>query len=180
MTEEQISKLDLDNKIFMNILLKTLPYWKEDFFNDINYKENVKNILRKENYSESDIITTFEIMKNGKNFKGKFKMLQEIKMLSSEFQPRGKYVFVKPDIVNLEEKTNTGIILSSKKSITDRPVSGVILAVGNEVEDLKVGDYVIFPSTDGIDLKFEDSDTLIEQPQYMLLRNESIIGLKKI
>ena len=107
-------------------------------------------------------------------------MLQEIKMLSSEFQPRGKYVFVKPDIVNLEEKTNTGIILSSKKSITDRPVSGVILAVGNEIEDLKVGDYVIFPSTDGIDLKFEDSDTLIEQPQYMLLRNESIIGLKKI
>lgn len=107
-------------------------------------------------------------------------MLQEIKMLSSEFQPRGKYVFVKPDIVNLEEKTNTGIILSSKKSITDRPVSGVILAVGNEVEDLKVGDYVIFPSTDGIDLKFEDSDTLIEQSQYMLLRNESIIGLKKI
>ena len=82
--------------------------------------------------------------------------------------------------MNLEEKTNTGIILSSKKSITDRPVSGVILAVGNEVEDLKVGDYVIFPSTDGIDLKFEDSDTLIEQPQYMLLRNESIIGLKKI
>ena len=67
MTEEQISKLDLDNKIFMNILLNTLPYWKEDFFNDINYKENVKNILRKENYSESDIITTFEIMKNGFN-----------------------------------------------------------------------------------------------------------------
>ncbi len=107
-------------------------------------------------------------------------MLQEIKMLSSEFQPRGKYVFVKPDIVNLEVRTNAGIILSSKKSITDRPVSGVILAVGNEVEDLKVGDYVIFPATDGIDLKFEDSDTLIEQPQYMLLRNESIIGLKKI
>ena len=42
MTEEQISKLDLDNKIFMNILLKTLPYWKEDFFNDIVHK-NIKN-----------------------------------------------------------------------------------------------------------------------------------------
>lgn len=67
MTEEQISKLDLDNKTFMNILLKTLPYWKEEFFNDINYKENVKKILLKENYSESDIITTFEIMKNGFN-----------------------------------------------------------------------------------------------------------------
>lgn len=107
-------------------------------------------------------------------------MLQEIKMLSSEFQPRGKYIFVKPDIVNLEVKTNAGIIISSKKSVTDRPVSGVILAVGNEVEDLKAGDYVIFPATDGIDLKFEDSDTLIEQPQFMLLRNESIIGFKKI
>ena len=67
MTEEQISKLDLDNKIFMNILLKTLPYWKEEFVFFFNYKENVKNILRKENYSESDIITTFEIMKNGFN-----------------------------------------------------------------------------------------------------------------
>lgn len=64
MTEEQISKIDLDNKNFMNILLKTLPYWKEDFFNDINYKEKVKNELLKDSYSEKDILITFEILKN--------------------------------------------------------------------------------------------------------------------
>jgi hypothetical protein len=64
MTEEQIKSLDLDNKNFMNILLKTLPYWKEDFFNDINYKEKVKNELLKDSYSEKDILITFEILKN--------------------------------------------------------------------------------------------------------------------
>lgn len=64
MTEEQISKIDLDNKNFMNILLKTLPYWKEDFFNDINYYEKVKNELLKDSYSEKDILITFEILKN--------------------------------------------------------------------------------------------------------------------
>ena len=64
MTEEQIKSLDLDNKNFMNILLKTLPYWKEDFFNDINYKEKVKNELLKDCYSEKDILITFEILKN--------------------------------------------------------------------------------------------------------------------
>lgn len=64
MTEEQIKSLDLDNKNFMNILLKTLPYWKEDFFNDINYYEKVKNELSKDSYSEKDILITFEILKN--------------------------------------------------------------------------------------------------------------------
>lgn len=64
MTEEQIKSLDLDNKNFMNILLKTLPYWKEDFFNDINYYEKVKNELLKDSYSEKDILITFEILKN--------------------------------------------------------------------------------------------------------------------
>lgn len=64
MTEEQIKSLDLDNKNFMNILLKTLPYWKEDFFNDINYKEKAKNELLKDSYSEKDILITFEILKN--------------------------------------------------------------------------------------------------------------------
>lgn len=64
MTEEQIKGLDLDNKNFMNILLKTLPYWKEDFFNDINYYEKVKNELLKDSYSEKDILITFEILKN--------------------------------------------------------------------------------------------------------------------
>lgn len=105
-------------------------------------------------------------------------MLQEVQMNSTEFQPRGKYIFVKPDLVNLEEKTAAGIILAAKKSINDRPVSGTILAVGNEVTDLKPGDYVLFPNTDGIDLKFLDSDPLIEQSQFLLLRNESIIGKK--
>ena len=64
MTEEQIKSLDLDNKNFMNILLKTLPYWKEDFFNDINYYEKVKNELLKDSYSEKDILISFEILKN--------------------------------------------------------------------------------------------------------------------
>lgn len=106
-------------------------------------------------------------------------VLQEIKMKSTEFQPRGRYVLIKPDIISTEIKTDFGLVLSVQKSVIDRPVSGIVLAKGDECDIIEVGDYVIFPNTDGIDLKFEDSDPVAEMAQFMLLRYESIIGYKK-
>lgn len=106
-------------------------------------------------------------------------MLQEIKMLSKDFQPLQEYLLIKPDKTSNEEMTTSGILITHQKSITMRPCSGVVLAKGPNCENVEVGDYVVFPDTDGIDVKFEDSDPLIDYSQFMLLRYKSVIGKKK-
>lgn len=103
-------------------------------------------------------------------------LLQEIKMNSSEFKPMKEFLLVKPQEVNHVEKTSSGIIISSEKSILHRPNSGTVLAVGEEVNTVSVGDYVVFPDTDGIDVKFLDS--VENEPNFLLLRLNSVIGKK--
>lgn len=106
--------------------------------------------------------------------------MQEIKLKSNEFQPRSEYILLRPDRGEKEVKTQSGIILGQvKKSASDRPMSGTVIAVGSTIEDIKEGDYVIYPNTDGLDLKFEDSDPLIEEAQFVLLREKSVIGRRK-
>lgn len=106
--------------------------------------------------------------------------MQEIKLKSNEFQPRAEYILLRPDRGETEVKSQSGIILGQvKKSVVDRPMSGTVIAVGSAIVDIKEGDYVIYPNTDGLDLKFEDSDPLIEEAQFVLLREKSVIGKRK-
>lgn len=106
-------------------------------------------------------------------------MLQEIKIKSSDFQPLSEYLLVKVDDVEREEMSNGGIVLQYKKSVTQRPCAGKVLAVGKDCADLSVGDYIVFPDTDGIDVKFLDSDTSKEF-EFILLRYKSVIGKSKV
>lgn len=106
--------------------------------------------------------------------------MQEIKLNSNEFQPRAEYILVKPELPESEIKTASGIILGTvKKSPTNRPMSGTVIAVGSAITDIKEGDYVIYPNTDGLDLKFLDSDPAVEEAQFVLLRDKSVLGKKK-
>lgn len=105
-------------------------------------------------------------------------MLQEIKMKSSEFKPLDDFLLIKPDIAKNEEVTNGGIILNYQKSVLMRPCSGTVLAAGEKCENIVAGDYIVFPDTDGIEVKFEDSDKSVDYPQFMLLRYKSVIGKK--
>ena len=107
--------------------------------------------------------------------------MQEIKLKSNEFQPRAEYILIKPELPDKEVKTQSGIIIGqAKKSVTDRPMSGTVIAIGCDIQDIKEDDYVIYPNTDGLDLKFEDSDPLIEEAQFVLLREKSVLGKRKI
>ena len=45
-------------------------------------------------------------------------MLQEIKMLSKDFQPLQEYLLIKPDKTSNEEMTTSGILITHQKSIT--------------------------------------------------------------
>ncbi len=105
-------------------------------------------------------------------------MLQEIKMKSREFIPMQEYVLVLPDKVITDEFSSSGIIIQHQKSVTMRPCAGKVLAVGSDCRELEPGDYVVFPDTDGIDVKFLDSNPDDLTPQFLLLRYKSIIGRK--
>ena len=100
---------------------------------------------------------------------------QQINLNSTEFQPRNEYVLVKPvELETGEKKTESGLIIaiSQNQSALDRPSTGEVVAVGSDIEDIKEGNFVLWPETDGIDLEFNDGT-------FMLLRQASVIGFKK-
>lgn len=99
--------------------------------------------------------------------------IQETKELkSSEFIPLDEFLLVRPKELEKVEKSEFGIIIAQNRSLLDRPVSGTVISVGCKITDIKPGDYVLWPQTDGIDIEFEDG-------KFMLLRYKSLIGYKK-
>ena len=68
-----------------------------------------------------------------------------------------------------EETTDTGIIVTTSAS-KDRPLEGTVVAVGDEVDDIKVGDKIYFN-------KYSGSDVTIEGENYILLTTEDVQGV---
>lgn len=97
---------------------------------------------------------------------------QKVDILSTSFQPKNEYILVKPVELPTEEKTESGLIISLKNSVLDRPTSGTVIAVGSDIDDISSGDFILWPSTDGLDIDFTDG-------AFMLLRYKSVIGTKK-
>lgn len=100
---------------------------------------------------------------------------QRIYMESTEFKPKDEYVLVNPiELDKGEQVTESGIIMAFKQndSALDRPASGEVIEIGDAVDNTKVGEIIIWPDTDGIDLEFNDG-------VFLLLRMKSIIGSKK-
>jgi co-chaperonin GroES (HSP10) len=100
---------------------------------------------------------------------------QLVQILSTEFQPKNEYILVKPQELDKgEKKTESGLIIAIQQntSALDRPTSGVVVSVGSDIEDIKEGDFILWPDTDGLDLEFIDGP-------FMLLRYKSVIGSKK-
>lgn len=100
-------------------------------------------------------------------------MIQETKEVkSSEFVPLTEFLSVRPKEIESEKKSLGGIIISQQKSVLERPGSGEVIAVGSEIKDIKPGDYVIFPNTQGIDVEFSDG-------KFLLLKYTDLVGYKK-
>ena len=80
---------------------------------------------------------------------------------------------IKKNIVVLvderQEKTAGGIIIPQKPD--EMPSStGIVMAVGSEVEDVEVGQKVIFQALDGHDIK-------IDGKEYTVLKDFNILGV---
>ena len=73
-------------------------------------------------------------------------------------KPLGKRVLIKQ--VEQEEVTKSGIVLPGTAS-KEKPITGEVLAVGKEVEDVKSGDKVIFEKYSGTEMKDGDDSFLI-------------------
>ena len=73
-------------------------------------------------------------------------------------KPLGKRVLIKQ--VEQEEVTKSGIVLPGTAS-KEKPITGEVLAVGKEVEDVKAGDKVIFEEYSGTEVKDGDDSFLI-------------------
>lgn len=73
-------------------------------------------------------------------------------------KPLGKRVLIKQ--VEQEEVTKSGIVLPGTAS-KEKPITGEVLAVGKDVEEVKAGDKVIFEKYTGTEVKDGDDSFLI-------------------
>lgn len=73
-------------------------------------------------------------------------------------KPLGKRVLIKQ--VEQEEVTKSGIVLPGTAS-KEKPITGEVIAVGKDVEDVKTGDKVIFEKYTGTEVKDGDDSFLI-------------------
>ena len=103
-------------------------------------------------------------------------LAQQVNLLSNEFQPKNEYILVKPEELKkpTEKITDSGIVLAIQPKVSSltRPTSGPVIAVGKDISDIKEGDFILWPGTDGLDIEFIDG-------VFTLLRYKSVIGSKK-
>ena len=87
-------------------------------------------------------------------------------------RPIGERVLIKP--IKKEEKTKSGILLSSKSSNTDTQNQAEVIALGKgeKLEGIKVGDKVIFNRFSGNEI--EDGEV-----KYLVVNAEDILAVIK-
>jgi chaperonin GroES len=92
--------------------------------------------------------------------------VKEKKNIAKGFQPLGDRVFI--TYTEEMERTAGGIYVPD--SAKEKPQRGTVQAVGKKVENVKVGDQVLFDKYSGSKLRIDDEDCLI-------LKEEDILGV---
>ena len=86
--------------------------------------------------------------------------------VAKNFQPLGDRVFV--TYTEEMERTSGGIYVPD--TAKEKPQRGTVQGVGKKVENVKVGDQVLFDKYSGSKLRIDDEDCLI-------LKEEDILGI---
>ena len=84
---------------------------------------------------------------------------------AKNFQPLGDRLFV---TYTEEMERTSGIYVPD--SAKEKPQRGIVQAIGKKVENIKVGDQVLFDKYSGSKLRIEDEECLI-------LKEEDILGI---
>lgn len=82
------------------------------------------------------------------------------------FKPLADHLLAK--LLESEEKTESGIIIPD--TVKEKPQKAEIIEVGNEVENIKKNDKVLFAKYSGTEVKIGDEDCII-------LKEEDILGI---
>ena len=84
-------------------------------------------------------------------------------------KPLGERVLIKQ--TEQEEVTKSGIVLPGTAS-KEKPIIGEVLAIGAKVEDIKVGNKVIFEKYSGTEVKDGDES-------YLILEKDNVLAFAK-
>lgn len=82
------------------------------------------------------------------------------------FKPLGERVLV--ERAEVENKTESGIFIPDNAK--EKPQTAKVIAVGTKVEDVKVGDIIVFEQFRGTEIKLEGKE-------YLILNIENVIGV---
>lgn len=83
------------------------------------------------------------------------------------FKPLGERVLVE----RLEEDTKTASGIIIPDNAKEKPLEGIVQAIGNEVKEVKVGDKVVFGKYSGTEVK-------IDGKEYLILKLEDVLGIR--
>jgi len=82
-------------------------------------------------------------------------------------KPLGERVLIKQ--TKQEEVTKSGIVLPGTAS-KEKPIIGEVLAVGSKIEEVKVGDKVIFEKYSGTEVKDGEES-------YLILEKDNVLAI---
>ncbi|WP_314292411.1 co-chaperone GroES [Leptotrichia massiliensis] len=82
-------------------------------------------------------------------------------------KPLGERVLIKQ--TEQEEVTKSGIVLPGTAS-KEKPIIGEVLAVGSKIEEVKVGDKVIFEKYSGTEIKDGEES-------YLILEKDNVLAI---
>lgn len=82
------------------------------------------------------------------------------------FKPLGERILVE----RLEEDTKTASGIIIPDNAKEKPLMGVVKAIGSEVKDVKNGDKVVFGKYSGTEVKLENTE-------YLILKLEDVLGV---
>lgn len=82
------------------------------------------------------------------------------------FKPLGERVLV--ERTQAETKTASGIYIPDNAK--EKPQTAKVVAIGNKVEDIKVGDVIVFEQYRGTEIK-------LDGVEYLILNIENVMGV---
>lgn len=88
--------------------------------------------------------------------------------------PRGKYMLIKPEVVDEREQDNGLIIPRTVEQ--EQKAQGTVEAVGSEISDVKVGDKVVYGAYAGEAMQMRENGKEVE---YKLLHDDDVIAFIK-
>ena len=88
--------------------------------------------------------------------------------MSSPLQPLADYIVAQSE----EAKSQTSSGLYLPENATEKPKTAKVLAVGNSVKNLKVGDRIVYKS-------YSTTEVKVDKEEYIIVKEEDVLATVK-